>query len=397
VVGLLGSTVTGVASWRCVCRQRTVADPRLRGEISGDQLSIEQVESGVFLREGVLRATFADRAVRLDTFTIRGGEGRFGATGALALRGRHLDLNLDWAAEKLTAVQHPDLRLVVSGKGNVRMQEARTSLRGALTADYGRVELRSNTAPALGEDVIVAGRKPKAAISARTLRPQVDLALDLGPDFVVRGRGLDARLVGKVTVLGAGDAPLEAKGQISVARGTYEAYGQRLEIDKGVLYFSGPLDNPGLQIVALRRLAVEASVEVTGTARDPRVAGLKPEVPDSGEAVLAGAGTRRRGAGIGRQAAGGGIALAAGLGTAPAASSPARWPGRDRFIRRRRRLASGLSRRTGQAQATASTSPTSAACLRRPHHRLNYRLSAAVRASKAGTAEAVDVFTLSFD
>ena len=55
-------------------------------------------------------------------------------------------------------------------------------------------------------------------------------------------------------------------------RGFYEAYGQRLEIDKGVLYFSGPLDNPGLQIVAMRKhLQVEAGVEVTGTARNPRV------------------------------------------------------------------------------------------------------------------------------
>ena len=34
-------------------------------------------------------------------------------------------------------------------------------------------------------------------------------------------------------------------------RGTYKAYGQRLDIEQGVVRFVGPIDNPSLTILAL--------------------------------------------------------------------------------------------------------------------------------------------------
>ena len=66
-------------------------------------------------------------------------------------------------------------------------------------------------------------------------------------------------------------------------RGTYFAFGQRLDIDRGQLVFDGPLDNPGLDIVALRRhQAVEAGVAVTGTVKVPVIQlTSNPPVPDS--------------------------------------------------------------------------------------------------------------------
>jgi translocation and assembly module TamB len=65
--------------------------------------------------------------------------------------------------------------------------------------------------------------------------------------------------------------------------GTYFALGQKLTIDRGQLIFDGPLDNPALDVVALRKnLQVEAGVEVTGNARFPRVRLVSnPPVPDN--------------------------------------------------------------------------------------------------------------------
>ena len=73
--------------------------------------------------------------------------------------------------------------------------------------------------------------------------------------------------------------------------GTYKAYGQNLTIERGVLTFSGPYDNPSLNILAVRKRPegeqltetnVEAGVQVRGTALSP-VAKLvsTPTVPDS--------------------------------------------------------------------------------------------------------------------
>jgi translocation and assembly module TamB len=268
------------------------------------------------------------------------------------------------------------------------------------------VELRSNTAPALGEDVVVEGRKQRTAVTARTLRPEVDLRLDLGQDFLIRGRGLDAKLVGSVRLIGAGDAPLQAKGEISVARGTYEAYGQRLEIDKGILYFSGPVDNPGLEIRALRKnLEVEAGVEVTGTARDPRVRLVSnPDVPDAEKLSWLVIGRRVETAGTSdaEKLQGAAMALAAGLGTAPLQQQLARAVGLDEI---RIAPSSGAGEQSGMVAVgkrisdriyvTYEQSLTAATNIFRVSYQLTRNWS--VR-TESGTTDAVDIFyTLSFD
>ncbi|MFO1413108.1 MAG: translocation/assembly module TamB domain-containing protein [Burkholderiales bacterium] len=78
------------------------------------------------------------------------------------------------------------------------------------------------------------------------------------------------------------DATLNGRGTIYAVGGTYFVFGQRLDIDRGRVIFDGPLGNPALDVVALRKnLAVEAGVEVTGTVRVPRVRLVSnPPVPD---------------------------------------------------------------------------------------------------------------------
>jgi translocation and assembly module TamB len=72
-------------------------------------------------------------------------------------------------------------------------------------------------------------------------------------------------------------------GTVETRRGTFYAYGQRLEIERGRLLFDGPIDNPGLDIAAWRRnQAVEAGVEVKGPLRTPLIRVVtNPPVPES--------------------------------------------------------------------------------------------------------------------
>jgi translocation and assembly module TamB len=71
---------------------------------------------------------------------------------------------------------------------------------------------------------------------------------------------------------------------VRTASGTYRAYGQQLAIETGVLRFSGPYDNPALEIVAVRPNATtqRVGVQITGTAQAPRVRLFSdPDLPDS--------------------------------------------------------------------------------------------------------------------
>ena len=70
----------------------------------------------------------------------------------------------------------------------------------------------------------------------------------------------------------------QLQGVIQASDGTYKAYGQKLVIERGSLAFTGPVDNPRLDIQAMRPQSATASssdvkvgVLISGTAQDPRV------------------------------------------------------------------------------------------------------------------------------
>ncbi|MEE9477945.1 MAG: translocation/assembly module TamB domain-containing protein, partial [Roseateles sp.] len=99
----------------------------------------------------------------------------------------------------------------------------------------------------------------------------VSLAVDFGRDFKVKGRGLATTLRGELQIAQNG-GPLRVTGKLRADGGQYAAYGQKLDIERGDISFSGAFDNPALDLLAVRpNLDVRVGVRVAGTALAPRV------------------------------------------------------------------------------------------------------------------------------
>ncbi|MBA5770754.1 translocation/assembly module TamB domain-containing protein, partial [Escherichia coli] len=75
----------------------------------------------------------------------------------------------------------------------------------------------------------------------------------------------DLGLRGTITVMSAPGVPLRAVGNVRVTEGsTYTSFGRKLAIENGFFTFNGPVSNPGVNILAMRRnQEVEAGVQVT--------------------------------------------------------------------------------------------------------------------------------------
>ena len=108
-------------------------------------------------------------------------------------------------------------------------------------------------------------------------------------------RGVDeedgAGVVKRVFAVGAGhfraDHAERATQRIercfAAGGGQYAAYGQKLDIERGDITFTGPYDNPSLDMLAVRpNLDVRVGVRVGGTALAPRVSLYsEPEMADT--------------------------------------------------------------------------------------------------------------------
>jgi translocation and assembly module TamB len=271
----------------------TVGAPSLNGAVSGDKLALRWADQGVKLRNGQLRAQLAGDQLLLQRLSFDGERGRAVADGTVRFAGGEASMNLKLVAEQLEILSRPDRTLVVTGQSTLTRDAKRFSLEGKFKADRALIELAPQGRPTMSDDVIVLGRSKSglALKQAPTMPLNVDIEADLGDAFRLRGMGVDAELAGTVRIRAAGGRAPRANGTIRVVTGTYAAYGQKLSIERGVLGFSGPYDNPALNILAVRKRPdgeqltetnVEAGVQVRGTALAPDAKLVStPSVPDS--------------------------------------------------------------------------------------------------------------------
>ena len=252
----------------------TVGDPLWSGTLRGEALRIDAPRYGVHASDGDLRAHLTSAGIVLDDASFHSGDGTFVASGLIALPGARGEArsHVTWKADRFRAANRPDLRLIVSGEGAVALANRRLELSGRLAIVEGHVEYEPTPSGQLASDIVIEGRSVASRQDSRDVPVVLDVDVDLGNALTFTGEGLDTRLAGRVRITTAPGGTLLGRGTIRAVNGTYYAFGQKLTIDRGRLIFDGPLDNPALDVVALRKnLAVEAGVALTGTVKVPQV------------------------------------------------------------------------------------------------------------------------------
>lgn len=241
--------------------------PQLGGTLSGQNLRFVERRNGIRLEQGVLAARLLGRSVQIDTLQF-GKEGEINASGQLALDGDIPLAAVTLTLKRFAVLDRPGRRLLVSGSSRITLEQGRAMVRGAFSVDHGRFDLPKLGGPKLSDDVFVAGRVRDD--SGKTLPLGLDITVALSDDVRFAGNGLDAWLGGSVHLLAEPGGQLQARGQIRVDKGRFKAYGQDLDINRGVVSFSGALDNPVLDIRAKRRFSqVGAGVEISGSVLNP--------------------------------------------------------------------------------------------------------------------------------
>jgi translocation and assembly module TamB len=163
---------------------------------------------------------------------------------------------------------------------------------GIDSADVNAEKLPGAGATQASPDVVVVDEKQQQRAASK-LPVSALVKVDLGHRTHVVGMGLDGRVSGVLTVVERPGRATTGQGQIAV-NGTYHAYGQNLQIQRGQLLFaSTPIDNPGLNIRAVRKLNPNATIDegqevgllVSGTAQRPILTVFSNPVMEQSDAL----------------------------------------------------------------------------------------------------------------
>ena len=265
----------------------TPAEPTASGPIRASGLRVAYVEQGLRLEDGTLDAKLDDGVLVVNELLFTGTPrvapddkraaegvsfetpGRLRAVARIALR--TLTGSVGIQADRLPVLQRRDRWMVLSGEGGITLAPTRADMYAKLQVDGAYIDFsRLRGARSLPSDVVVVrAEQPSNADTA------VDITLDirgnLGNRFYIRGAGLEARLAGGLDISGR-PGQLLAEGNVRTSGGTYQGYGQRLQIQRGILTFQGPIENPALNVLAVRTgLPVDVGVSIGGTAARPIV------------------------------------------------------------------------------------------------------------------------------
>ncbi|WP_020677629.1 translocation/assembly module TamB domain-containing protein [Geopsychrobacter electrodiphilus] len=245
-------------------------------EFSGDlqllngRLSLSQL--GVVLEQIGLKAVFSAQKLRIEQIALKSGEGQLKGTGEVLFAGwAPKAFELELKGDNVLIVNLPELRMVASPDLKLTGNAAGLSLGGVLKVpELQIVNWHPTGRVSRSEDVVYVDQLPKPE-APKTFKLKLDLGVELGDRVVVKDRGLDVRLKGNFHLNKAEQSGVLARGQIDIPSGHYSAYGVKLPISSGRLYFNGgPADNPALDVVATRKIGeVSAGVAVGGTARQP--------------------------------------------------------------------------------------------------------------------------------
>ena len=272
----------------------TLQQPVVTGQANAADFAAEVPAVGLKLSQGQLSVSTSDARQFDINGSVNSGKGSLHVSGHAGI-GAGAQTSLSIKGSQFTAADIPAARVVVSPDLTVQQDAKGVRIGGSLAIDSADVnveKLPGAGATKASPDVVVVDQKQQQEASSR-LPISALVKVDLGHKTHVIGMGLDGHVSGMLTVSEQPGRSTTGQGQLAVD-GTYRAYGQNLQIQRGQLLFaSTPIDNPGLNIRAIRKLNPNATIDegqqvglyIAGTAQRPILTVFSNPVMEQSDAL----------------------------------------------------------------------------------------------------------------
>lgn len=255
----------------------TLERPTVSGGFTMANAAYDHGETGLALRDISARGDFSDTNARITGLTATDGQG-----GRLTGEG-----NINWASDvrggvnisavNLRAMAHDDRMAIVSGDGNIVLDNDAIHIGGDFTVSQARASIAQ---PAAAVIPTLAGirrinfpdREDTAPVAAMPWqRPmQLDIKVTAPRRIVVFGRGLDTEWSANLRITGPINDP-SIDGTATLVRGDLDLAGRRFQFDTGTIELDGPIRTARIDIAAERTTDdITASVRVSGTPVEPK-------------------------------------------------------------------------------------------------------------------------------
>jgi autotransporter translocation and assembly factor TamB len=240
------------------------------------------------------------REIKLQALASGGGSGRIQMTGS-AKSGQGavyidgfavLQAQAGWPAEIMLKGENfevaklPEAQIAVSPDLKFVLADTQRKLTGTLKVPKAIMTLKElpENAVKVSPDEIIIGEEKVTEKAPASASIDANIDVELGKQVSFSGQGLTSNLTGKLQITKAGEK-MAMHGNVDMIKARYKSYGQDLTVRKGRFLFNGPVDNPWLDVEAIRvskSKKVTAILSLTGSLQKPQTRiSSEPSLPES--------------------------------------------------------------------------------------------------------------------
>ena len=251
----------------------TSEKPRVEGTAALDQGSARIPALGIEVNQLHLAVSGRNGETIAIEATARSGPGTLTVEGTVLL-----DATKGWTTrlaikgDRFQAADLPEVKLFASPDISLTVQNRRIDLNGKVLIPEATIkikELPKGSARVSDDAVIVRSGEN---IEAAPWEINTKVTIQFGDKVKFNGFGLTGGILGQIMVVEGPDRTATGEGELHVSNGRYKAYGQELEIANGRLLFTGPVNDPGLDVQATKRIdMVTVGIRVAGTLKRPEI------------------------------------------------------------------------------------------------------------------------------
>jgi translocation and assembly module TamB len=249
-----------------------LSQPDISGEVDLKKGHFKLPDTGTTLSNINLSIRTKNKGAAVINGTLKAGQGILSAKGTLSYK----DLE-KWNAEvrlsgdNLSFMNTHEIKASISPDIVILANNSGIDIKGKLLIPQADIRLNDipETAAYESEDVVILGEKNKQdKKKGMVVRP--DVRILLGDKITFNGFGLVAKFKGNFYITHT-RGNVFSQGTLKVVDGIYEAYGQKLKIEHGILVFNGPPSNPGMNIRATREIEdIKVGLHLGGTLQSPK-------------------------------------------------------------------------------------------------------------------------------
>jgi translocation and assembly module TamB len=270
-------------------------DPKLTGDLALSQGQVALKKWGINLTNMGL-AMHANNSDRVDlSGQVQSYGKQLQLKGYSTLNNRFSPSVLTLTGQDVQVVNSAEYQVSVSPNLTLKYNQPTLSLSGNVVVPEANIKPVDFSSTETLPSTVKVIRKASPDEDENPLSLQTNVTVTLGNKVHLALMGLYATLSGGVNIALAPNGATMTTGSIKVDKGEYKAYGQHLNISRGIIsYTGGVIENPLLNVLATRTIKVDSlgsgfsgnniivGVHVTGFADNPKI-GLysQPSMNDS--------------------------------------------------------------------------------------------------------------------